>query len=138
MNQFYGIAVVNDDTVLTCAGDDTGFFNSSKLKTYNLTTKTKISRVDLQMLPDRIVVVNLDGNSDTGRVLSVSRVFLNYTKSAMLKINTYVDVGKSKINSARLLEFCANSKRLDCSSEKNSQNSPKRAHPWNLRYLPPM
>ena len=61
MDQFYGIAIVDGDTVIICAGD-TGFFNSSKLKTYNLTTKSKISSVDLEMLPDRIVVVNLDGN----------------------------------------------------------------------------
>ena len=61
MDQFYGIAVVDDDTVIICAGD-TGFFNNSKLKTYNLTTKSKISSVDLEMLPDRIVVVNLDRN----------------------------------------------------------------------------
>ena len=61
MDQFYGIAIVDDDTVIICARD-TGFFSSSKLKTYNLTTKSKIGSVDLEMLPDRIVVVNLDGN----------------------------------------------------------------------------
>ena len=61
MDQFYGIAIVDHETVVIYAGD-TGFFSSSKLKTYNLTTKSKISSVDLEMLPDRIVVVNLDGN----------------------------------------------------------------------------
>ena len=61
MDQFYGITIVDDDTVIICAGD-TRFFNNSKLKTYNLTTKSKINSVDLEMLPDRIVVVNLDGN----------------------------------------------------------------------------
>ena len=60
MDQFYGIAIVDDDFVIICAGD-TGFFNTSKLKAYNLTTKSKINSVHLEMLPDRIVVSNLDG-----------------------------------------------------------------------------
>ena len=61
MDQIYGIAILDHKTVVICAGD-TGFFSSSKLKTYNLTTKSKINSMDLEMLPNRIAVVNLDGN----------------------------------------------------------------------------
>ena len=61
MDQFYCIAIVDHKTVAIVAGNK-GFFGISKLKTYNLTTQRKISSVDLIMQPDRVVVVNLDGN----------------------------------------------------------------------------
>ena len=62
MDQFYSMAVIDDETVIICVGDK-GFSSRWKLKTYNLTNKRKVSSVDLQMEPDRILVVNLDGIS---------------------------------------------------------------------------
>ena len=61
MAQFYSMAVVDDETVIICVGNK-GFFGSSKLKTYNLTSKRKVGSVDIQIEPDRIVILNLDGN----------------------------------------------------------------------------